>query len=65
MVDLGSGDPMTAPRKLHGVALKPRVKIPPRRKMAPANPDSNEESFDILRKVIEEHRARTERWANR
>jgi hypothetical protein len=56
---------MTAPRKLVGVVLKPRVKIPPRKKMAPTRPEASEELFEILRKVIEEHRELTERPANR
>jgi hypothetical protein len=56
---------MTAPRKLYGVVLKPRVKIPPRKKIAPASPEASEESFVILRKVIQEHRAQTERSASR
>jgi hypothetical protein len=64
MADPEPGDPMTAPRKLYGVVLKPRVKIPAREKMAPASPEHSEESFDILRKVVEEHRVQTER-ANR
>jgi hypothetical protein len=45
--------------------LEPRVNTPPRKKIAPARPEASEESVDILRKVIERHRARTERLTNR
>jgi hypothetical protein len=56
---------MTAPRKLYAAVLKSRVKVPPRKKVGLASPEANPVSFDILRKVIEEHRELTERSTNR
>ncbi|MFP6562376.1 hypothetical protein WJ542_29350 [Paraburkholderia sp. B3] len=47
---------MTAPRKLDGVTLKPRVKIRPRRKIDIAAPEGKRDTRDILRQVVEEHR---------
>jgi hypothetical protein len=44
---------MTAPRKLDGVTLKPRVKILPRRKIDIAAPEGKRDIRDILRRVIE------------
>jgi hypothetical protein len=56
---------MTAPRKLYGVSLKPRAKIPPRRKIDTPTPEGKQEARDILRQVVEEHRALIERLADR
>ena len=56
---------MTAPRKLDGIALKPRAKIPLRRKSNLVSPETKQESFDILRKVVEEHRELIDRRVDR
>jgi hypothetical protein len=55
---------MTAPRKLDGITLKPRVKIRPRRKINIATQEGKQEARDILRQVIEENREASERLAN-
>jgi hypothetical protein len=56
---------MTAPRKLAGVTLKPRVKIRPWRKNDIATPEDKPDTRDILRQVIEEHRAVIDRLVDR
>ncbi len=56
---------MTAPRKVYGIFLKPRVRIAPRKKVDMATPEGKQEARDILRQVIEEHREVIERLADR
>jgi hypothetical protein len=47
---------MIAPRKLQGIVLKPRVKILQRKRADPTPSQTRQEQFDILRKIVEEHR---------
>ena len=56
---------MTAPRKLYGVTLKPRVKILPRRKIDVTIPEVTQPPRDILRQVVEEHQGLSEGVADR
>lgn len=56
---------MTAPRKLYGVTLKPRVKIPPERRIDMTVPEVKQQPRDILRQVVEEHQALIEGAADR
>jgi hypothetical protein len=55
---------MTAPRKLPGITLKPHVKTLLRKRADPTPSQTRQEQFDILRKIVEEHRQLIDHFAD-
>jgi hypothetical protein len=56
---------MTAPQKLYGVSLKPRVKTPPRKLIQPAVPETHPDLLEAVRRAVIEQRELADRPSSR
>ena len=52
---------MTAPQKLYGVTLKPRVKTPPRKLIETAPSEARPDLLEAVRRAVVEQRELAER----
>lgn len=56
---------MNQTKIIHGIKLKPRIKVPPKSTIDTSTEEGREQVMEALRRVVEEHREVLEKLANR